>query len=429
MRVKGLANEVISHLLLTSVGVFSQLLIAPLYIRDFGQQGYSRISIILSLCAFALISDYGLYITASNRLVQIFKTEGYFALVLWRKYLRSVFLVFIVVAPILYLYFITSATKNPKLWEGLKHETIIFLLFLGAASTSLIQHSLLIKYQLIDNFGRGLRILAILRLAEVSILAICLYLKMNLVVFAIVTFFVRALSTAFIFMLTRRLLDVQKVKSQALVVGDGFILFRQSVPKALFNLANLLGLHGTMLVASLWIEPRLLFSMLIARMITSPVRFLSDSLINGGLPRLTNHFRKLGDRSEMVGKASNNFRVVVFACLGFIILFAGTSILGPILWRYLSLSHAGYPRVLILFFLVSTYLDAVSAVMAMLGIARHKDDRIQYVYFASTILALVLQYVMRYWWGVYSVPVSLLIGDLAFMLFAASRVSMGRISK
>ena len=169
MQVKGLANEVISHLLLTIVGVFSQLLMAPLYIRDFGQQGYSRISIIFSLCAFALISDYGFYITASNRLVQIFKTEGYFALVLWRKYLRSVYLAFIVVAPILYLYFIVLSTKNPKLWEGLKYETIIFIVFLGAAATSLVNHSLLIKFQLIDKFGRGMKVLAILRLAEVGI--------------------------------------------------------------------------------------------------------------------------------------------------------------------------------------------------------------------------------------------------------------------
>ena len=252
---------------------------------------------------------------------------------------------------------------------------------------------------------------------------------MNLVTFAIITFLVKALSTAFFFLLTRPLLDVQNVNSQARAGGEDFILLRQSVPKALFNFSNLLGLHGTMLVASLWIEPRLLFSVLIARMIASPVRFLSDSLINGGLPRLTNHFRILNDRGEIAAKNSINFRLVVFGCLGFIPLFAGTTILGPVLWRYLSFSHAGYPRTLILIFLVSTYLDSVSAVMAMLGIARHKDDMIQYVYFASTILAMTLQYVMRYWEGVYSVPVSLIMGDLVFMLFAASRVSIRRISK
>ena len=71
---------------------------------------------------------------------------------------------------------------------------------------------------------------------------------------------------------------------------------------------------------------------------------------------------------------------------------------------------------LILAFIFSTFLGSISAVIAMLGIARSQSDRIQYFFLVSTLISLGLQFMLRNLLGAYAVPLSLAIGDLIFIL-------------
>ena len=429
MRGKKLVDDVMSHLILTLVGVFSQILIAPLYIRDFGQQGYSRLSIILSVCAFVLVSDYGIYLTASSRLIHVYRNHSYFSRSIWQQYARSIAIAFAATTPILLLYFLHLTKTNPSLWRNFEFAWTILILFMGSAAMGLVQHALLIKFQVTDKFGRGMKVLAFLRLMEIAIQGMSLYFKMEFVSFAIVTCICRVISTVIFFVLANRSLGISASNPIFAVNDEDSSLIRGSSGKAVFNFTNLLGLHGTMLIASLWITPQLLFPILIARMITSPVRYLSDSLINGGLPRLTVHFRKLSESTLKEHRSSSRFNIALAVSGSFALICTITVITGPYLWRYLSFGNSEYPQTLILVFLCSTYLDSISAVIAMLGIARNQANAIQYAYLSSVVLALGVQYGLRNVLGGYSVPVSLAIGDLVFIVFVASGIAKERFSK
>jgi O-antigen/teichoic acid export membrane protein len=429
MRGKKFVDNVMSHLILSLVGVFSQILIVPLYIRDFGQQRYSGISIILSISAFVLISDYGIYLTTSSRLVQLYRDYNFYSLRVWNLYLRYVATAFAATTSILLLYFVHLTRSNPDLWQGFESAWVVLVLFIGSAATSLLQHAQLIKFQLIDQFGRGMKLLAFLRLMEVLIQGIALYFKINLVPFAIVTFLFRVMSACIFWFLANRSLGTHVSGPVQTVNEKDFSLLKDSTGKAVFNFTNLLSLHGTVLVTSLWIAPNLLFPILISRIITSPVKYLSDSFINGGLPQITTFFRELDKRKTIEDEKLGNSRLVLIACSGFVLLCILIVMAGPSLWGYLSFVDSQYPRVLILAFLCSTCLDSLSAVVAMLGIARNQKNAIQYAYLGSTVLALVLQYGFRGVLGGYSVPVSLAIGDLVFIVFVAGGINKERFSK
>ena len=294
---------------------------------------------------------------------------------------------------------------------------------------SLVQHALLIKFQVIDKFGLGLKVLAFLRLMEIAIQGMSLYFKMEFVSFAIVTSICRVISTVIFWSLSHRSLGISASDPIISVDDEDSSLIQGSVGRAVFNFTNLLGLHGTMLIASLWITPQLLFPILIARMITSPVRYLSDSLINGGLPRLTIYFRKRNESTLTVKGSSIRFNIALAVSGTFAFICTITLITAPFLWRYLSFGNSQYPQTLILVFLCSTYLDSISAVVAMLGIAKNQANAIQYAYLSSVVLALGVQYWLRNIWGGYSVPISLAIGDLIFLLFTVGGLVRNRAAK
>jgi uncharacterized membrane protein YadS len=96
-------------------------------------------------------------------------------------------------------------------------------------------------------------------------------------------------------------------------------------------------------------------------------------------------------------------------------------LMGPLLWNYFSYGNEEYPKMLILAFIFSTLLDSISAVIAMLGIARSQSDRIQYFFLASALISLGLQFMLRNLLGAYTVPLSLAIGDLIFILIILIR--------
>lgn len=429
MRGKKLVDDVMSHLILTLIGVFSLILTTPLYIRDFGQQGYSRLSIILSVCAFVMVSDYGIYLTASSRLVYVYRNHNYFSRSIWQQYARSTAIAFAVTTLILLLYFLHLTKTNPSLWKNFEFAWAILILFMGSAAMNLVQNALLIKFQVTDKFGRGMKVLACLRLMETAIQAMSLYFKMEFVSFAIVTSICKVISTVIVWVLANRSLGISASNSIIADDDQDSSLIKGSAGKAVFNFTNLLGLHGTMLIANLWITPQLLFPILIARMITSPVRYLSDSLIHGGLPRLTVHFRKLSESTLKEKRSSSRFNIALAVSGSFALICTTTLITGPFLWRYFSFGNSEYPQTLILVFLCSTYLDSIAAVIAMLGIARNQANAIQYAYLSSVVLALGVQYCFRNVWGWYSVPISLAIGDLIFVLFTVGGLARNRAAK
>ena len=128
-------------------------------------------------------------------------------------------------------------------------------------------------------------------------------------------------------------------------------------------------------------------------------------------------------------RSSSRFNIALAVSGSFALICTITVITGPYLWRYLSFGNSEYPQTLILVFLCSTYLDSISAVIAMLGIARNQANAIQYAYLSSVVLALGVQYGLRNVLGGYSVPVSLAIGDLVFIVFVASGIAKERFSK
>lgn len=429
MRGKKFVDNVMSHLILTLVGVFSQILIVPLYIRNFGQQGYSGMSIILSISAFVLVSDYGIYLTASSRLLQLYRDYNFYSLRVWSLYFKYVAIAFFAITFFLLLYFLHLTKSNPDLWQDFESAWVVLVLFIGSAATRLLQHAQLIKFQLIDRFGRGMKVLAFLHLMEVLMQGIALYFKFDLVSFAVLTFFFRVMSACIFWFLANRSLGTHVSGPVQTANEEDFSLLKDSTGKAVFNFTNLLSLHGTVLVASLWIAPHLLFPILISRMITSPVKYLSDSFINGGLPQITVYFRELGKLNAIREGKLRNLHLALMACSGFVLLCILTVMAGPSLWGYLSFGNSQFPKVLILAFLFSTCLDSISAVVAMLGIARDQKNAIQYAYLGSTVLALVLQYGFRSVLGGYSVPISLAIGDLVFIVFVASGITKERFTK
>ena len=429
MKTKKFADDVFSHLALTLIGVLAPLILTPLYIRDFGEEDYSRISIIFSLCAFVLVSDYGVHQAASAQLAKTFRAYNYFSINIWKQYSKIVIKTFIAIFVALFLYFIYLKESNYNFWYGLELAWIIYIIFTGSTAMNLLQHALLIKFQLKNNFGGGLRYLAFLRFIEIVLQGIVLYFKIELVIFAIVTMVLKLVSTLIFWVLANHCSNNRKLVSLNVPSDKKISLLRDSVGKATFNFTNLLSLHGTMLIASLWITPSLLFSILIARMIASPFRLLADSLIHGGLPRLTVYFQRPNNAHLYSAFGLNRFKLILGSCSSLFFLIVLTLLMGPLLWKYFSYGNEEYPKMLILAFIFSTLLDSVSAVIAMLGIARSQSDRIQYFFLASTLISLGLQFMLRNLLGAYAVPLSLAIGDLIFILIILMRTVKRGVTK
>lgn len=422
-------NDVVSHALVNIVGVSSQVILVPLYIRNFGENGYSFLAVIFSISAFILASDYGVYMSASAEINRIFRSNNYFSFTLWRDYSKYVIKTSGFLALILCLYFWYSSYNNRELWVYSELDSMIFIIFLISSSMSLVQHADLIKYQVREKFGKGLKTLATIRLVEASIQGLILYLGANLVLYTFTTFLLKLLATLLFSSLARRNLNFPKLdEHEPAVFEKEFLKFRVIFRNSVFHFANLLNLHGTILIASIWIQPNSLFLVLIARMITSPVRFFAESVIHGGLPRLTVYFASNARLNYQIRSVSIKSALILG---GFVLLVSFSLIsiaIGPILWRYLSFGNIDYQMDLIMLFLVATFLDSISAILAMMGIAKNKGISIQLLFLGSTFFALLTQLIFQNFLDYFAIPIAIISGNLVFFLISKILHSRDRLS-
>ena len=420
MRKDKLVEEVISYFLLTLVGVLSQFVLTPLFIKSFGEDDYSRVFIIISICSFVLVSDYGIYQFVSSRLLFTFQNDNYFSIDLWKHYLITVTKLTLGIGLLLFLYFIYLTRSNPVLWEGFKFSWLIFVIFLSYTSMSLLNHAQLIKFQINNKFGLGLRYLAYLRLLEVAFQGFALFCKLEVITFSLIAFVLRIIISVTFWHLGKTSFQITKLKSKQKSPVHEFSLIKHSLGAAIFNFTNLLSLHGSMLIASLWITPELMFLLLIARMISSPVRYFTDSVVHGGLPRITSYFQKFDKALQIKDKNKMSWVWIIPLTIFFCFFSITIVILSPFLWTYLSFGNTEYPKALILFFLVAALLNSAATLYAMLGIARNQGTLVQYLFLVSTLISLGFQYGLRNILFVYSVPISIVIGDLIFIFFMSS---------
>jgi hypothetical protein len=394
------------------IASLAQFLMVPLFLASLGQSGYATWLTINSYTAFILMSDFGLLVVVTVYLTNSVTSRNVFVSDIWSRCRLLTLRLSVIIATLVFAIYWGIGYFLKGNVSGRKTEIIVFIFLAILAIFSIWQHILLSNFQIHDKYGQAMSYLAIIRLVEVSVICILLTLKIQILELSFAYLVVRGMLTLILWQKLRLVQAHPLHVLENAPAGTFRGLINPSIGIAALNFASMLGIHGSFLVSTLWLNPRDLITLAIARMIASPIRMLSSALLIGTFPDFIK--RDMAPDRDLhltpLNKARSHFYLVFIAIVlstSVIIIF-----LSPLLWSFLSAGSLDYVISLILLFTVATILDAMIGLLAQAYVSRNQAHKIGYLYLTVTLSLLALQQTLGLAFHLQAVPITIILTDL-----------------
>jgi len=413
-----LIQSVFSNFAREATTSISQLLLTPLYISRFGATDYAIWLLLSAYTAFVVLSDFGL---STAVIVNLRKTGLYFDLRnirLWQQFIRITFSIGALFGVLILGAVFRFFTGEGQLHHGLLFYLITSILFIVLAFQILQQHIFLYRMQIVDSYSKGMQFLFYIRICEVSVSALALYLHAGFIELLIINITVRAITLAVAkrnFSHTKNLernskdevkqCDVREILKPA--IGNGFIA-----------LSVVLGIHGSFVLAASWMNPTSLIALSLTRMLVAPIRLIAGALAQGSLPYLI----------ALVTESDARKSIQFFSkyLIGAMFLISASTALvlfsSQWLWNFLAKGTIDYSFNLLIFFIASVILDALCIFRLQLPTARNQSLVLGSCYLMTSALSLILQLQLSATLNVLAVPVGIISADIFFLILSLAFV-------
>ncbi len=404
-------SAVISTLLFSVTTSGGILLMTPLIIQNYGKSLYILWSVSTSICALLFIFDFGITSVASQKFLSHFKKTGTFTIQSWKLFLRFHSKILISVALLLLTIFILQTHFEKNLSMSLNYLTI-FLITIVSTLITILCHQQIIKFQIGDNYQTSLTFITLIKLFETLLTLLLLILAINFVTICLSILAVRS----FQFFLLRRYsrLSFEIGASFELNQKDPSFSLRYFMGPILYSSSSVLSIHATFLIQSVFMNPNQTVTVLITRMIASPIRIVADSLAIG-------NFDKLIRRSIVIttSKSTSKPTSLIYDHL---VLFVVTTpyvvianFLGQPLIDFLSSGQLEVNFLLLNLFCLATLLDGMIVIFMQYKISGGMHYGIGFTYFVTTILGFAMLLVLIQYIDLYAGVISIIICDLLFV--------------
>ena len=404
-------SGVISTLIFSFITSFGILLMTPIILQNYGQNIYILWSISNSICALLYIFDFGITSVASQKFLSIFKNTGIFSKDSWAAFLRLHFKVLILASISLIIIFLLQIYFQKNLRISFS-SFAIFLLTILSTLTTIICHQQIIKYQIKENYHMALYILSVTKLFETTLVIFLLFIAVNFVAICTSLLAVRCLQLLVLQRLSKMSFH-EKNKNLNAHKGPEFksSIFMGPI---LYSASSVLGIHATFLLQSIFMNPSQTVTVLITRMVASPIRIFADSLAIGNFDKFLNNSildpSTKSRRTEMF-LMREHWVLILFS----IPYIAIANLLGRDLVDFLSSGQLQANFVLLNLFCIATVLDGLIVIFMQFRIAKGLQQWIGLMYLAATILGFIVLVILVPYLDLYAGAASIIVCNLLFI--------------
>ena len=403
----------------TSIG---QLALTPLYISRFGTNDYAVWLLLMAYTSFVVLSDFGLSTAVIVKLQSVDQIVDVSKIKIWGHYKKFTFALALGISTLVLC--VTGLNFDMNEGSKLNHRSYLFLtiLFIFLAFQTLRQHNYLYRMQLLKIYNKGMQNLFYTRVLEILVLALGLYYKFTMIQLLILNIAIRELLLYLsLKSMTSRLSTLTQVKGEIFQASLAQVV-RPATGNGLFSMSVVLGIHGSFALASTWLSATSLVILSLTRMLVSPIRILSGSLLQGSLP----HFIRLETDTE--SRVTSNYFIKFIMVSAALIFCSALAILATskLIWSFLSDESLNFSGTLVCLFMLSVAMDSVCAFRLQLPTIRNQSLRFGSIFFASTILSLMLQVFFSNQFDLLAVPLSIIVADIIFLVCS---LLLGRATK
>lgn len=404
-------SGVISTLLFSIITSSGILLMTPLILENYGRNIYILWSISNSICALLYIFDFGITSVASQKFLSFFKNTKIFSKDSWVAFLRFHSKVLILASLSLLTIFFLQIYFQKNLRISIS-SVAIFLITILSTLTTVICHQQIIKYQIKENYYLALSILSVTKFFETILVIFLLFISVNFITICASILAVRCLQLLVLQRLSKMSFH-EKNKNLNAQKGPEFKpnIFMGTI---FYSASSVLGIHATFLLQSVLMNPNQIVTVLITRMIASPIRILADSLAIG-------NFDKFLKKAILNPNAKSSFTQMFLIRESWVLILftmpftAIVNFLGGDLVDFLSSGQLQVDFVLLNLFCLATVLDGLIVIFMQFRIAKGMQHGIGLMYLATTILGLISILIFVPYLDLYAGAASIILCNLLFI--------------
>ena len=408
---KSVMSSIFSTLTRDSLINLGQVILLPLFLVNFGTKEYSTWLTILSYTSFILLADFGLSNVIVGRLINFYDRYLSFDVSLWVWFKRRTYFMAIFMTVVTWTLFYINSSENLFKNFPYNQNLQLFTALTLSSFVTISQHFWLYRMQALGHNSYAQRKLTVFRLYELIFFVMLLQVNLTISLFSWLFLFIKLI----IFMgLKLNLKKFPKVEisenSQPNISG----ILGPTTSHAFVTSANVMSIHGSFIIASIWLSPTDLISLAIARMLSSPIRIFGSAILLATLPYFiqAHQSKKLKEENLLLLNLLVRKAIILIS-----VISIGMVLLSEYAWSFLSNQMVPFSKELVVFFCISTLCDAVLNLRFQGYLASNTALISSTVYFSVTTFLTFGQMITGSILGVIAVPVCIIGADLVTLIF------------
>jgi hypothetical protein len=402
-----LAN--ITLALSTIVGVF---LMTPLILKTYGQEVFLVWSLVNSACGLLLIVDFGITSVMARKFLELFQKPSSFSKKTWGDFLSFHAVILAIGSGLVIVVFLIQSSFG-NVFRISTQNVLVFAFLLIATLSTIACHQQIMKFQILGRYPQALTFIAFSKIIETGFVLLLISWQPPFATIpctvAAIQFFqfltLRNLANRWLLIHKKKPSIIQKIQFSRLNL----------VSSVLYSASSILGIHATFILQSFFLAPMQVLTVLICRMIASPIRIFADSLAIGNFDKFIRKSLSSNARNMELKRSTIELWLLL---LGFSVIYMFLiNIVSNFVFTFLSQGQSTSNVMLLNLFFIATIMDGAIVIYMQISISGGSLGRAGSTYFLVTLMSLVFLVTLIQSIGIYAGVFSIIFCDTIFLLY------------
>jgi hypothetical protein len=354
MRFKTFLGDtaIANHLFLQIINITGQIILIPIFLRNYDQEIYVFWIVTSALASFLLVADSPVLQIFSVPLSKDFIDNKALNKTLIRQLIKLLIILELLIFVALTFIFIVLQYNNIAFKYSFTWMILVFFALLVANLFTVTSHYFLTVYQIVGAYKKGLNFISKGKVCELILTIFLVTLGTNLLLLIVAILFSRIATI----LIMKSHLHYQKNNS-TVVLNKSDFLARNLLGAIASTTTVTFAIQGMLVSLSLWANEQEILLFTISRMLTVPIRIMADSLALGTFPFL---LRKMHQNDNSMNFSIKTLRVYIIylICIIPIIILSGSFV-----FKILTNGQVYFDFQIFMLAILSTVLDGIIAIL------------------------------------------------------------------
>ena len=394
-----------NHLFLQIVNISGQVVLVPVFLRNYSQDLYVFWIVMGALSSFMLLADSAILQTFSVRLTKYYIENNSISQSLIRQVIRT-----LVVLELVSFVFLISAFGVVRVRHDASQTSFIVAIsilcsLLLANMITVAIHFYLLLFQVSGEYKMGINFISKGKIVEVCFLIVLASFGLELLKLALAIVAIRLITA---YLMARRL-KIPKDEIELPVSRDS-LLTRNLAGAIAMSATVILASQGMLVVLSQWASAKEILLFTVSKMLAVPVRIAADSFALGTFPLLVKKFHLQENLISSSKKLVQLYLSLVIALVPIIV------ILGSRFFGHLTNNEIAFNFNFLILTIASVALDGLVTILFQQVLISSKSFQPGISYLLLTILQLVIVGIFLTLHNIVHVVLLNIVGDLIMLL-------------